>query len=206
MRSPKLIMPQQIRAATPPIIGSVIAGGWDSGDWRTLNLDTLRQIWRLSERIHPVGKLDSRNAATATIPCGATAASVHSGTITVPTGELWFVQSIYVLLPYSASCVLSANFRISRWPDDDASPANALGKAFWASDKVLVDGRDETFQAEFYTSAPNLDKENLDVPLRLLGGDTITLEMTLVSGSPAAACGLCPTITPYGYKALVMGT
>lgn len=200
---PKLMVPQQIRAATPPLIGSVIVGGWDGGDWRTLNLDSLRQLWRLGERLSVVGKLDSRDAVSATITSGSAVGTVGSVKLTVPAGELWFIEEVDILVPYGAGTdIIAANFRVSTWPDDATVPS-ADGKNFWASAKVLVNSAAEIFNACFFTGAPAFDKENMDVPLRLSAGDYLTLH-TVLSGV-LASVSLSATLTPYGYKATLGG-
>jgi len=203
MRSPKLIMPQQIRAYAPPIIGGVIAGGWDKGEWRTLNLDTLVQLWRLSETIQPAGKLDTRNTITATLAATAVIGDIATAVLTVPAGELWFIQALQVVSPAQTAAqgqIVTVNFRISSWPDDDGT-SNAAGKLFWATAKGTVDV--DTYWAEFHDIAPLFDVENLRPSLRLVGGDKITLYATLTAVNCTAA--LAATLTPYGYKATLQG-
>ena len=202
MKSPKLMMPQQIRASAPPIIGGVICGGWDKGDWRTLNLDTLVQLWRLSELIQPAGKLDARNIVTATLAATAVVNDVASATLTVPAGELWFVQSLRVISPAQTGVggqIVLVNFRISSWADDDDS--NAAGKLFWQAGRGTIAA--DTEWVEFFAGAPFMDEENLGTPLRLVGGDVITLYATLTAAAATAA--LAATLTPYGYKATLLG-
>jgi len=194
---------QQIQVATPPLIGSVIVGGWEDGSWRSLNLGTLKQLWRLGERIQPTGKLDARNLVTATLAATAVVGGIATAALTVPAGELWFVQSLRVISP--AECapaegqICAVNFRISSWPDDDDS--NSAGKLFWAAGHGTI--AIDTYWIEFHAGAPWLDEENLDVPLRVVGGDVITLYNTL--GGAAATAALAATLTPYGYKATLQG-
>jgi len=205
MRSPKMLKgmtPQQIRAYAPPIIGGVIVGGWDSGDWRTLNLDTLRQLWRLSEVMQPAGKLDTRNTVTATLAATAVVNDVANAELTVPAGELWFINYFHVMSPAQTAAegqIVLVNFRISSWVDDDDS--NAAGKLFWAAGRGTV-GVDNSYPG-FYTSAPWLALENMDTPLRLVGGDKVTLYATLTGAVCSAT--LSATLTPYGFKAVLQG-
>ena len=205
-----LFLPQQgmkaqqglVLAAPPYLIGGVISGGWDAGAWRVLNLDTLRQLWRLSERIQPAGKLDSRNTVTATIAAGSAVGVVAEATLTVPSGELWFIQALQVVSPPECAAgegqIVQVNFRISAWPDDDDSDED--GKLFWATGRGTI-GTD-TYWQELYTSAPMLAPENLDVPIRLAAADYITLIATLTGAAATAAMNA--TLTPYGYKAVVL--
>ena len=202
MRSPKLTVPQQVRAYAPAIIGGVIVGGWDQGDWRTLNLNTLAQLWRLSELIQPAGKLDARNIVTATLAATAVVNDVASATLTVPAGELWFVQSLRLISPAQTAAegqIVLVNFRVSSWTDDDDS--NAAGKLFWQAGRgtVAVD----TEWVEFFAGAPFMDEENLGTPLRLVGGGVITLYATLTGAAASAA--LAATLAPYGFKATLLG-
>lgn len=203
-RSPKMVMmkPQQVMAQIPPIIGSVVAGGWDAGSLRTLNLDTLAQLWRLLERSSGdmIGKLDSRDAATATIAAAAAVGTIATATITVPSGELWFVQEVDVLIPVDATGVITANFCFSTWTQADACTTCW----YWAADKALENGFAETFDAEFYTGAPLCDKEYMDVPQRLVAGDSIILQATLITAVPTLAMNT--VITPFGYRAKILGT
>jgi hypothetical protein len=192
-----------VLAGAPYLIGGVIVGGWDQGAWRTLNLDTFRQLWRLSERIQPCGKLDARNTVTATIPLGSAVGVSVEAELPVPSGELWFIQELDLVSP--AECapgqgqIVLVNFRISAWPDDDDS--NAKGKLFWQTGQGTI--ALDTFPQEFHSGAPFFDPENLDVPIRLVGGDKITLIATLTGAAATAAMNA--TLTPYGYKAVVLG-
>ncbi len=213
--SPKMVVPQQIRAATPPIIGSAIVGGWDRNEWRTLNLDALRQLWRLFERIQPIGKIDARHAISATVPATAEVDDVVTSSITVPSGELWFIQKLVLQSPEQTAAegqIVLVNFRISSFPDD-ADPPSEDGKLYWATGKGTIAA--DVFPVEFFTGAPGLDygggaldeegvrNDNLDVPLRLVGGDKITLVATLTAVN--ATAGLVSTLTPYGYKGRILG-
>lgn len=202
-KSPRLKMmsPQQVSANIPPLIGSVFMGGWDNGSMRALNLGTLSQLWRLSEREagYMVGKLDSRQAATATIAAAAAVGTVGTATIVVPAGELWFVQEIDILCPYDATGVVSVNFCFSCWESSDP----CCEAWYWAADKELEDGEAIHFFASFYTGAPLNDKEFMNVPQRLVAGDVITLQATVKTAVPTAA--MSAVITPYGYRAKIEG-
>ncbi len=212
-RSPKIMTPQQVRAATPPIIGSVIAGGWDRGEWRTLNLDALRQLWRLFERIQPIGKLDTRDQIEVEFEADAEEDDVLTEKLTVPAGQIWFIQKIVVVTPADDNgAEYHANFRVSCFVDD-ADPPSEHGQLYWATDKH--DGGGESFVVDFWTGAPGLDygaaalneagarNHNLDVPLRLAPGDYITLVGAIREDD--ANAGGTVTLTPYGYKARLLG-
>jgi hypothetical protein len=192
-----------ILAGAPLLIGGVIAGGWDAGAWRTLNLDTLRQLWRLSERIQPCGKLDGRNTVTATIAAGSAVGVTAEAALSVPSGELWFIQALEIVSPPECAPgqgqIVTVNFRISAWPDDDDS--NEDGKLFWETARGTI--ATDTYWQEFFASGPWGDPENLDVPLRLVAADYITLIATLTGAAATAA--MSATLTPYGYKAVVLG-
>lgn len=194
---------QQVQVATPAMIGSVIAGGWDDGSWRALNLSTLKQLWRQGELIQPKGKLDSRNVITATLAATAVVADVATAVLTVPAGELWFIQSLSLTSPAESAPaegqIVKVNFRISAWPDDDGT--SVAGKLFWAVGKGTIAA--DVFPVDFYSGAAVADRENLQTPIRLVGGDTITLSATL-SGANATAA-LAATLTPFGYKATLLG-
>ena len=199
------VIPQTgtILAAAPPMIGGVVAGGFDKGSWRTLNLDTLRQLWRLSERMSGsvIGKLDTRDTVTATIPIASAVGATATATLTVPAGELWELTAVQIVDPAGAALeIITVNFRISSFPDDAVTPS-ALGKLFWAVDKGVVAGA--VYTNEFWEIAPFADLENMPMPLRLAAGTTITLIATVTGAVTAAARSA--TLTPYGYKVAPLG-
>jgi len=208
MQSPKfkdINRAQQILASAPPLIGGVIVGGWDNGSWRTLNLDAIAELWKLGERLRPVGKLDTRNTVTATLAATAVIGDIATAELTVPAGELWLIQALQIISPAetapASGQITQVNFRISCWPDDDATPPNAAGKLFWVANRgtIAVD----TYWQEFYASAGWGDPENIDVPLWLVAGDKLTLYATLTGANATAA--LAATLTPYGVKATLKG-
>jgi len=152
--------------------------------------------------LQPAGKLDTRNTVTATLAATAVIGDIATAVLTVPAGELWFIQDLIVESPPQTGAggqIVTVNFRISNWPDDDDS--NSAGKLFWSTARGTVEL--DTYPVEFYAGAPIFDLENIGTPLRLVGGDKITLYATLTAANCTAA--LSATLTPYGYKATLLG-
>lgn len=210
MKSPQLFPSEQLKAkqvsgpisiGIPPLVGSVISGGWDEGDLRVLNLDTLRQLWRYGEAVQPIGKVDTRNTLSVTVPITAALNESFTGALTVPAGELWFITTIAITKPAALTTdIILVNFRVSSWLDDAVVPSSA-GKLFFPAGQGGLGA--DTFYAEFFGAAVFLGFENLPVPLRLVGGDYLTLVATLTGAVIAAA--QTTTLTAYGYKARLLG-
>jgi len=152
--------------------------------------------------LQPAGKLDTRNTVTATLAATAVIGDIATAVLTVPAGELWFIQALELTSPPQTAGggqIVLVNWRISSWPDDDGS--NAAGKLFWSIGRGTV--ALDTYWCEFFAEAPLMSEENLSTPIRMIGGDKITLYATLTGANCTAA--LSATLTPFGYKATLLG-
>jgi hypothetical protein len=203
MRRPELpySAKQLVTVTIPPLAeNSILVAGFDhfDGSLRILDVGALRELEVLAERVHSTGKLDTRDTVTATIAAASAVGTTATATITVPAGEVWFIHAIVVHVPaQTVGDIVTANFRISRWPDTATTP-NTAGLAFWAANVGVGVAAD--FEADFgeLPAAFIALGDAIGTYLRLEGGDVITLNSVLTG--VAAAGALATTLTPYGYK------
>jgi len=178
----------------PPIL----VAGYDSkdGSLRLMNLRTLVEMLTPAERVHVIGKLDTRDAITASIGAAAVVGSVASAELEVPAGEVWYLNVVELVSPAESGIgvgdIVQVNFRVSSWPDT----LSEAGQLFYAANQ----GTDalESFYAEFGSTAPLWSLDNVSPELRLVGGDVLTL--TAVLTGAAAGAALTATLNPYGWK------
>jgi len=150
----------------------------------------------LAERLHSLDRIDDRDKIEAKIASGAAVGSKASNKITVPTGEVWFINRIVVTRPAESGdgvgAIVQVNFCISTWKlrAEETALVEGAGRKYWSANKG--------------TAA--LDTYTVDLPaqgeigeeLRLVSGDTITLYAELTGAS--AGADLVASLTPYGRK------
>ncbi|GAI45194.1 unnamed protein product, partial [marine sediment metagenome] len=158
-----------------------------------LDLDLLvKQPLVEAERMHILGLLDGREGNYDSVSLTTVAgevATTRTGTLTVPTGEVWFINSVVTTIP--ANCV--GNWHCSLWTDRVA--ASVLGQPFHAA--VLAPGE---HRDEFSTVGGVWLITNKGVELRLPAGAVITFVMTSV---PAVAL-VTGTLLLYGWVGKVL--
>jgi hypothetical protein len=170
-------------------------GVYDSktGYWVGLPIEALVEALVQAEYLTPVGKLDTRDAITLTIPSG-TGVAVYATVkeLVVPSDEVWFLTQIQLDVPAPNVGTPLGNFRISEWPD----ATNAAGKPFWAVNQGVGTVYAECFQAAPLFLPPG---DFIGTPIKLPPGSKLTLfgEVTVA----ALGADRTLTLTPYGWKA-----
>ncbi len=183
-----------IPADQPP----VLIAGYDSSDGtlRLANLRTWVEALAKAEKVHMVGKLDARDQIQAAVAAAAAIATLATQTLTVPSGEVWYLNMVELVSPAESGVgvgdLLQVNFRVSSFPD----AASTAGQLFFAAAQGTA--AIDNFFAEFHAAAPWLAEENFSEPLRLVGGDILTLVATLAGAVAGAA--LTATLIPHGWK------
>ena len=180
------------QTAIPPLAGTVAVAGYDPVDSQIhlLNLDFQRQLQALAERLHATDRLDSRNRVQAVIAAGSNVGAVARQAISVPVGEVWFLNRMVLTSPAESGVgvgdIVQVNVKVSLWPES----GDADGKSYFpgnqgtaALDTITIDVRDDG---------------ELGEELRLPGGSKLTLIATLTGA--AAGADLTATLIPYGRK------
>jgi hypothetical protein len=203
----KGITPKEYTGARPPKgwvppLDTVLSllGVYDLSDgyWKGLPLQAFIEALVHAEQLNSLGKIDSRQAKTLTVPSG-TAVGVYATRqyIEVPSDEVWFLGQLELVTPAQSGGIVLANFRVSPWPDTAASP-DSDGQAFWAANQGQAGGG--IYVAECYGCAPAFVAlgDAIGAPLRLPPGSKVALcaEVTVA----ALAADRVVTLTPYGWK------
>lgn len=119
-------------AAQTPAYGAVVLGDY-KGAARFLDLDKMvNQPLVSAEEKYILGILDGREAGydivTVTHPATSPIATLLTGTLTVPAGEVWYVNAIRMDCPSDAVAGFTLNWHCSLWTDRVG--ASALGQPF----------------------------------------------------------------------------
>ncbi len=168
------------------------------GVWKALPLQAFTEALIHAEQLNSLGKVDSRHAATLTIPSG-TGIGIYATRkqIEVPDTEIWFLTQLELVTPAQSGGIVVANVRISGWPDTATTP-DADGLPFWATNRGGALGG--TYDAECYGCAPAFVAlgDAIGAPLKLLPGAKLTIcaEVTVA----ALTADRIVTLTPYGWK------
>lgn len=174
----------------------VLPIGYYKGQAVFVDLDKLvNQPLVHAEQLNSLGKIDTRNQITLTIPSG-TAVGVYGTVIEleVPSGEVWFLSQVELITPAQAGGIVLGNFRVSGWSDPDY----AAGQKFWVNNQGQAAGG--TYVAECYGCAPAFVAlgDAIGTPLRLGPGAKLTLFGEVTTAALTADRTL--TLNPYGWK------
>ena len=148
-----------------------------------------------AEQLHILGNIDGQTEGTglATVTVGAVAAGVIvTTTITVPAGQVWYINAVIGTCVADATGTLTYNWRCSLFAD---ALANVLGGVFHTVGLAtpLAPQNDE-----FSAIATVFNIANKPTLLRLPAGTTISAQLT--NAAAAAACtGVAGTMQLFGY-------
>jgi len=174
-----------------PADGGRVLAGWDPTDSRfhPLNLDYIRQMMALVERLHCQDRLDDRDRIEARIASGSAVGSRATRDLEVPPGEVWFINRLVLVSPAESGAgvgdIVKVNVRVSRWPRADDTP-----RSYWS------EGRGTAAEDTYTIDLPA--QGELGEELRLDAGDKLTLVAELTGA--AAGADLTASLTPYGRK------
>lgn len=159
----------------------------------------VKQPLVLAEQLHILGILDGReedyDLQTVTIPNASAANAQVSGSLTVPSGEVWYVNAIETVLPADAGGSPTANWHCSLWTDRAATPST-YGQPFHAAAFNFGPGGGTQWD-EFTSPANWWAATNKPMLLRLPAGTVITLVVTN-AGAVATAQMDC-TLQLFGF-------
>ncbi len=207
----KVVTPMQtlagltIASALQNRIASYLLGGY-KGQSAFVDLDKLvNQPLVLSEKAHILGILDGReedyDLQTQSVTLAEAIGTPHSASITVPSGEVWYVNAIENVSPASGGAnIVTVNWRCSLWTDRIAGLS--AGQTFHAADINLGVGGGTQWD-EFGVIPLLWAATNKPETLRLPAGTVLTFTFT---NTVAVAAGTVNCISRvYGYigKALV---
>ena len=199
------VTPQQLPGVLPPTgwvppldTKMTLIGVYNtqSGRWVGLPIQALVEALVQAESKYALDRIDDRDGVQATIPNGSAVGTEVTASITVPSGEVWFLNRLVVTSPADSGAgeIVTVNVRISKWQAPDSRTGTAIndaGRSYWANAQG-------TTAADTYTIDLPAQGE-LGEELRLFAGDTITLVATLTTA--AAGADLTATLKPYGRKA-----
>lgn len=140
------------------------------------------------------GRLAGYDFAAATFLAADAITLQRRARITVPAGQVWYVSAVQIYVPKDTTCTFDVNWRCSLWTDPATAP-DADGQTFLAGDGVgtnainiwdyLLGVAPATTNIGIgVVAGTNLGlaigtPKTLAAPLRLKGGDWITLQATV---------------------------
>ena len=196
-------------AQAQQMYNGVIPIGDYKGVAAALDLDLLvKQPLVSAEEKHILGILDGReedyDLQTLTTVVAAAIGTVITGTLTVPVGEVWFINAIETVVnAVGAANGLVGNWLCSLWPDRAATP-NPAGQAFHpVAGLIAAAGAATTTLDEFGPIATAWVVTNKVPLLRLPAGTFITFALATTTAPVDVAAS--STLKLYGSvgKALV---
>ncbi len=147
----------------------------------------------LAEQQHVLGNIDGQTEGTglATMTVGAVAAGVIvTTTITVPAGQVWFINAVVGTCVADATGTITYNWRCSLFAD---AAANVLGGVYHTAGLATPLGPQND---EFSPIATVFNLANKPTLLRLPAGATISGQLT---NAVLAATGVVGTMQLFGY-------
>jgi len=169
------------------LLGYTKAGGVPA----FLDLDRLviqPLVW--AEQQHILGILDGReedyDLQTLTTVLGEAPLTPHTAQLTVPAGQVWFINAVETVIPASGGAnVITANWRCSLWTDRAAVPSTN-GQAFHPADLNFGVGGGTQWD-EFGVIPLLWAATNKPATLRLPAGTVLTVTFTNTVAAAAAA-------------------
>jgi len=197
---PQEVSPQQAQYTPLHALGrreGIIVLGYHRGALAFIDLDKLViQPLIAAEKLYALDRIDDRDQISAKIASGAAVGSKASQKITVPSGEVWFLNRIVLTSPAESGAgvgdIVKVNFCVSYWPlrAEEAVCVEGAGRRYWKDNKGTA--ALDTYTVDFPAQG------ELGEELRLVGGDSITLYAELTGAT--AGADLTATLTPYGRK------
>lgn len=134
-----------------------------------------------AEKKHILGILDGReedyDLQTLGITAGEAIGTLHSATLTVPVGEVWFINVVRGVVPATVTSTVLFNWWCNSWTDRIASAA--AGQPFYtAAQTGVAGGGIYTYDTEFSAQAAVWNVLFKDVSLRLPAGTILTCVFT----------------------------
>ncbi len=158
-----------------------------------------------AEQQHILGILDGREAAYDLAQVAVIAAdpigTAHTGTITVPTGELWYVNAVEGFSPANGALAqVGYNWYCSLWTDRVGALGH--GQAFHGAEQLSAVNTAQTITDDFHYTGALWAVTNKPVMLRLPAGTVLTAIFTTRTAvsTPAIAC----TFSVFGYMAKIL--
>lgn len=197
------LTPAIVTARTPNLLGSLPIGEY-KGSAAFWDLDkAVNEPLVIAERLHIMGILDGRDEdydlQTLAIVAAELAGAPHTATLTVPTGEVWFINVVRGFVPITVASTVTYNWWCSLWTDKIA--AAAAGQPFWVAAQTNVAGGPYTYDAEFSAQAAVWSPNFKDVSLRAPAGTVFTCVFTTGVG-PGEAINC--TFQLFGYMGKVL--
>ena len=153
-----------------------------------------------AEQQYILGILSGREAAYDLLNIAPPAAdpigTAHTGTLTVPTGEIWYVNAVQGFSPANgAGAQVGFNWYCSLWTDRVG--ALGFGQAFHGAEQVSAINTPQTITDDFHFAGAVWAVTNKPVVLRLPAGSELTAIFTTrtAASTPAIAC----TFSVFGY-------
>ena len=159
----------------------------ETGYWEGLPLQALTEGLLNAEALHTEDRIDGGTVIECDAPSGAEADTIKTKEYEVPADEVWWIERFRLV---TESEVLG-NIRISTFPR-----TNDTDKALLAVNQAEPSGGHATYQVDYDLADPSV----LGAPLRLLGGDKITV-VTKVHAVGATTADRTVGLTIYGRKA-----
>ncbi len=168
----------------------------------------------MAEQEHILGILDGReedyDLQTLTVALLSVAGTALTGTLTVPTGELWYVNCIRLDCPGDATAGFTMNWACDLWTDRIG--AAAAGQPFRTAAVALASAGIATHVAPAGGAIQQLDEfgeiatawlvTNKTPLLRLPGGTIITF--TLLTDTAAPTVATACTLSVHGAMAKIL--
>jgi len=148
-------------------------------------------VW--AEQQHILGNIDGAGVnglATITVPAAAAVGAITSVTITVPAGQVWFLNAVVGTCLADGTGTVVYNWRCSLFAD---ALANPLGGVYHTANLATPLGPQND---EFSAIAVVFNIANKPTLLRLPAGATLTGQLT---NTVAVATGVVGTMQLYGY-------
>ena len=190
---------QTLTSLTP----ATVTGGKNANELGVLPIGSFRgaaAFWDLdkgvvqplihAESLHNLGVIDGRledyDLQTITIPNAAAVGAVVTEELTVPAGQVWFINFVELTTPADAGGRANINWRCDLWTDPVA--AAAAGQLATAVGYGDIAGN--TWWDEFHSAAPFMAVTGKNYPLRLPAGTIITFQATntIAIATGAMAC------------------
>jgi len=159
----------------------------------------------VAEQQHILGILDGRenayDLANIVVPALDPVGTPHVGIITVPAGELWYVNAVQGFSPANgAGSQVGFNWYCSMWTDRVG--ALGLGQPFHGAEQVSAINTPQTIVDDFHYVGAAWAVTNKPVMLRLPAGTVLTaiFSTRTLAGTPAIGC----TFSVFGYMAKIL--